>query len=242
MKSLSYYLQKAILIISLYLIVGAAIHASPLPTSITLTTHDLAPYGSYQVDGSFKGAAHNVVQCALDSLSISLSLKVVPWNRAQLEVREGLADGFYAGSQNDVRDEYAVKSAEVADQIWRWYLNKDSSWDPKTPEFKQSASVSSFLGANMQKWLVDQNYHIGANPIDTKRLLDMLLLGRIDAALANNYVMDDLIEKRGIANRIRTSDLKSKPLHVYFSKAFINKYASFLYAFNKSASQCKNHR
>ena len=210
-----------------------------LPESIALNTHDLFPYGSYQPDGSFSGVAYDVVDCALTKLDIDLNLKVVPWRRAQLEVENGDSDGFFAGSQNNHRDSYANKSVIIADQIWQWYLLKDSTWDTSSPEFKIDASVSSFLGANMQTWLVQNQFKVNSEPQDTKDLLDLLLLGRIDAALANNYVMDAIISKRGIGHMIRREQLKSKPLYVYFNKKLSRQHPQFLPAFNLAVQDCQ---
>lgn len=213
-----------------------------LPKDLVLTTHDLHPYGSYRPDGSFRGVAHDLVSCALENMSITLRLKVLPWRRAQLEVKKGLSDGFYAGSQNADRDDYAVRSVVIADQLWQWYLLKNSSWDPTSAEFQLDASVSSFLGANMQRWLIQNDYKVEATPQDTERLLDLLLLGRIDAALANNYVMDNIIQQRGIDAIVRRQVLQSKPLYVYFSRKLNRFFPDFLPLFNSNIEQCKAKR
>ena len=233
------YLRLAIVLV-LLLASGLAIalESKNLPKEVVLATHDLPPYGSFQANGTFKGIAADRVECALKLMDVELVLHVRPWNRAQFEVKRGIADGFFAGSKNDERERYAVRSTEIADQKWQWYLLRGSHWDVTSSDFHSNAKVSSFLGANMQKWLIDNNYNITSKPTDTKGLAEMLLRERLDAALANNYVMDQVLESMGAGNSVQRHVLKSKPLYVYFSKDFIAENATFLDLFNSSISQC----
>lgn len=227
------------LFITLSTFMFAQLSFANTPQKITLATHDLAPYGSYQVDDSFKGVAVDRIYCALDEMGVELNLRVVPWKRAQHEVKKNLIDGFFAGSQNDERDSYAEKSIELADQKWQWYILKDANWDVSSDHFKQTAKVSSFLGANMQKWLVENEFNINSSPKDTVDLAELLIKGRIDAALANNYVMDAVLEQRNLTDKVDRYLLKSKPLYVYFNKAFSENNPNFLRNFNLALFECK---
>ena len=231
---------KFSMVLALLLVSGLVIATEriDLPKEVVLTTHNLPPYGSYQANGTFRGIAADRIECALMLMNVELVLKVRPWNRAQFEVKRGIADGFFAGSKNDERELYAVRSIEVADQKWQWYLLKENNWDVTSSEFHSSAKVSSFLGANMQKWLIDNNYNITSKPTDTKGLAEMLLRERLDAALANNYVMDQVLEDMGGGSSVQRYVLKSKPLYVYFGKDFIAEHPKFLDSFNSFISQC----
>ena len=171
-------------------------------------------------------------------MGIELELNVRPWKRAQFEAQKGVSDGFFAGSQNDERDTYAQKSTVIADQKWVWYLLKDSAWDPNSDYFKENAMVSSFLGANMQGWLVRNSYNIASTPLNTEILADRFLKGRIDAVLANNYVMNEILEKIGLQHEVRKVLLKNKPLYVYFTNKFLGFNQGFLSLFNQHAKAC----
>jgi len=171
-------------------------------------------------------------------MGIELELNVRPWKRAQFEAQKGVSDGFFAGSQNDERDTYAQKSTVIADQKWVWYVLKDSTWDPISDYFKENAMVSSFLGANMQSWLVSNNYKIAATPLTTEHLIGRLIRRDIDAGLANNYVMNEILEKTGLQHEVRNVALKNKPLYVYFTNKFIGSNQGFLSLFNQHAKAC----
>lgn len=121
---------------------------------IILATHGLYPYGSYAdktvnkviADDTFKGVAVDVVRCILGEINIPAELQVVLWRRAQFLVQHGMADGFFAASQKNSRDHYAVMSATIADQKWSWYLLKNNPLNPQIKSFKENATVAGFLG------------------------------------------------------------------------------------------------
>lgn len=208
---------------------------------VTLTTHNLSPYGSYPegvnvkqlATEQFNGVAVKVVRYAFRQLNIPLEIQVVPWSRAQKMVELGLADGFFAGSQKASRDQFAVMSAVIADQKWNWYLLSNSKFDPEHSDFKYDARVGGFIGSNMLSWMKSNQYNVTMQPRDTEALLKALLGGRVDAVMANNYVMDELTRTQGVGSQVRAVLNKNKPLGVYFSKAFIDKNPKFLDEFNQ---------
>ena len=213
---------------------------------VILTTQNLYPYGSYPTedrqkvvaDETFKGVAVDRVRCVFKKMDIPLEIQVVPWRRAQRLVQRGLAEGFFAASQKDSRDEYAVKSAVIADQKWNWYLLKGNPLSPEDQTFKESATVGGFLGANMLEWMKEHNYNVTTTPKDTEGLLKMLLAGRVDAVMANNYVMQALLEKHKAEDRVKIYLNMNKPLSVYFSKKFLNSQPMFIDNFNNLVAEC----
>ncbi len=215
---------------------------------VILTTHNLYPYGSYPIDKQFQtivadetftGLAVDLVRCVFKKMDIPIEIQVVPWKRAQMYVKKGLADGFFAASQEDSRDEFAVKTAEIADQKWNWYLLKENPMNPNDSSFKEKASVGGFLGANMLKWMQENGYHITAMPKDTEGLLKMLLGKRVDAVMANNHVMAALLQKHGAEDKVRIFLNQDKPLYVYFSKGFLKSRPGFIERFNSLVPNCR---
>ncbi len=209
---------------------------------VVLTTHDLEPYGYYNDGGDLVGSAVDVVRCVFKKMDRPFTIKVVPWKRAQRLVQDGVADGFFAASRNKARDFYADITDTIAEQKWVWYYLTGSILKPTSPDFKERARVSSFLGANMHKWLEDNEYNTynNAPPANTELLLKVLLSGRLDAALANDQVMSELIGTFGLQNRIDSHVLKNKPLGVYFSERFLEQNSGFLGQFNGHVSSCRD--
>lgn len=216
--------------------------ASPLASAmapVRLATHDLPPYSFTSETGVQDGVAVKRTRCAFERMRLPVAIEFLPWARAQLHAKEGLVDGFFAASQSAERDSWAVMSAVIAPQQWRWYLRKDSPLDPKSPSFRQQASVASFVGANMLYWLRDNGYKVEANPFTNRQLLDMLLSKRLDAILANHLVMEKLLAENQAGKSIRSLLEQDKPLGIYFGKAFLAKAdPDFLPRLNRAIQDC----
>lgn len=239
---------RLLLTLFCFMLTGGTLGFASSAEKVTLTTHNLHPYGSYPAhhageiiaDETFTGVAADLIKCVFEKLDIPLEIQVLPWKRAQLSVQEGRADGFFAASQNDAREEYAVRSVVVAEQKWTWYLLKDNPWTPQDPAFKAKATVGGFLGANMLDWMKEHHYNVTAMPIDTEGLLNMLLAGRVDAVMANNYVMNALLQEYGVEDQVKSYPNKDKPLYIYFSKEFLKSRPAFIENFDNMVPQCRN--
>ncbi len=208
--------------------------------TVRLTTHDLPPYGSYRgADHRFGGIAVDVVDCVMRKLDRAYRLQVVPWARAQKLVPRGEADGFLAASRNAERDRYATSSVLIAEQEWRWYLMASNPADPRSESFRRTATVGSFIGANMLDWLRENGYRVEAKPGTTEQLLVMLTKGRVDAILANHLVMAELAKKHSLESQLRSVLQENRPLGVYFSKVFLEKNPGFLARFDQQVPRCR---
>ncbi|MBI9111280.1 ABC transporter substrate-binding protein [Maridesulfovibrio ferrireducens] len=235
-------MKTSTFLIIIILIFSSTCTATAQPAKITLATHNLCPYGCYDENGIFDGCAVRVVKYAFNKMNIKLNIVVVPWIRAQRLAKDGKVDGFFAASKSEDRDQYGVQSAIIAEQRWNWYMLQENPLDPASEHFKKRATVASFRGSNMLKWLKANNYNATSSPPTTEHLLNMLLLKRFDAMLANDMVMTDKILKHNIHNRLKIITLLSKPLGVYFSKNFINENPDFLSQFNKHVEKyMKDH-
>jgi polar amino acid transport system substrate-binding protein len=176
-------------------------------------------------------------------LSIPVEIAFFPWKRAQEMVKRNSAHGFFAASQANQRDEYAVLSATIAPQEWRWYLLKTSAMDPRSEKFKTEARTSSFNGANMRDWLIENGYNAKDSPPQNNSLLTMLIKGRVDAILANQLVMDQLLAQSGRADAVKSYPALNKPLGIYFSKAFLaTQLPDYLTRWNQAITGCTSQR
>ena len=211
--------------------------------AVSLTTHYLPPY-SIPVEGAApSGIAVDTVQCAAKALAIPVDIGFFPWKRAQVMVQTDSADGYFAASQSEQRDAYAVLSATIAPQEWRWYLLKTSTLDPRDDAFKSKARTSSFHGANMRDWLIENGYNADESPSRTKNLLAMLLSGRVDAILANHLVMEQLLTETGKAGSIKSFLALNKPLGIYFSKTFLSQQPpDYLARWNQAITVCTGQK
>ena len=240
-------MQKlACVIVILFLTIRSGFVIAFPKKEVILTTHNLCPYGCYKKHNkshpspdNFTGIAVDTVRCAFDKMEQPLKIVVVPWARAQYMVKNNQADGFFAASKNTSRDQFATLSATIADQKRQWYSLKENPLSPENTNFKHKATVAGFIGANMLKWMEKEKYHIMARTQNTTSLLKILLKGRVDAILANNYVMAELLKKHHATDRVKVFLNKEKPLGVYFSNTFLADKPLFLKDFNSYLSSCK---
>jgi polar amino acid transport system substrate-binding protein len=138
---------------------------------------------------------------------------------------------------------YAVLSATIAPQEWRWYLLKRSALDPRSESFKRTARTSSFLGANMQDWLIENGYSAEVSPHQNTNLLAMLLNDRVDAILANRLVMEHLLVQSGKTDAVKSYMALDKPLGIYFSKAFLaTQPPDYLPRLNRAIAACTGQK
>lgn len=213
---------------------------------VTLTTHNIDYLGAYPVntkikpiaDKTFTGKSVDTLRCTFNKLPYTLKILVMPWKRAQLTVEMKQADGFFSASKNAERDQFATFSAPLHSQNWVWYYKEKSNITPTKEHFKSLAKVGAYSGSNMTKWLSDNGYNTTVNTTSPKDLLQALKIGRINTILANDRVINSVIDTVDI--KLDSHIHSERPLGVYFSKDFLKSNSTFLDQFNLKLSQCTN--
>lgn len=211
---------------------------------VVLATHNLAPYGSYSEEARvetvanehFRGIAVDRVRCAFDKLGVDLTILVEPWARAQRLAESSEVDGFFAGSQNNYRDSYAVKTDIIAEQKWKWYWLKSNPQN--VDDLKNGPRIGAFIGSNMSRWLEDNSYPIYNRPNTTEQLVLLLKKRRIDIFIANNQVAEKLLEEMEMLDEVESSLVKNKPLYLYFTKRNLNGRPDLVANFNRELQAC----
>ncbi|GAB6263681.1 transporter substrate-binding domain-containing protein [Photobacterium sp. R1] len=208
------------------------------PERLLLATQSWFPY-QYQENGVMKGPGIEKVKCVMRVMAQPYQLTMTSWDRAQLQTEVGSQHGFFLASHNSKRDEYAVSSEPLAEQKWSWFSLSDSV-EFNSSMFKSQVEVAALFGSNKWYWLQKNGYQVTKKPRTPEALLALMLNGDVGAILGNDAVIEQTIQKMGISYRaITRTRVKSQPLGVYFSKAFIQQYPRFLTEFNLAASQCR---
>ncbi len=231
--------MKKCILLAIIIFLSFASGAWAKESKLILTTQEWLPYQA--TDGhSLDGISVKVVECVLGKMEQPYEIKVYPWNRSQLMVKQGKAHGFFAASQNTKRDQYATISSVIAEQKWNWYLPQHSLLDPGHPFFKQGALVSAGVGSNMLNWLKEKGYQVIIESYNTEKLAELLAMGRLDAVLANEQVMIHILNQKKLPrDSFKVFVNRNKPLGVYFSKAFLEEESQFLTRFNALVSECR---
>lgn len=226
----------AILFTSL-LMIGSA-HAYNRPDRLLLATQEWFPY-QYNDNGVMKGPGIDKIKCVLGAMKQPYQITMTKWDRAQLLTEVGSQHGFFLASQNSKRDEYARYSAPVVEQNWSWFsLSETVEMD--SAMFKAQVEVAALFGSNKWFWLQKNGYRVNKKPRTPEGMIELMLNGDVGAILGNDAVIEEVIKKMGISYRaISKQRVKSQPLGVYFSKAFIEKYPRFLKEFNAAIQSCR---
>lgn len=229
----------AVLLLSLFYL--------PTPGSATemetvlITTQGWEPY-TKEENGIQSGSAVEALDCVFTKMGQPYTVLFMPWIRAQSEVREKRAHAFFPASHNNDRDKFARLSDGIVSVKWVWYLPRDSKLDPKDPNFKKTALVTTEAGSNHANWLEKQGYNLTPQPDTHKQLAQMLQRKRIDAILVSKSVFLKGIEGLDFSIDLYREVLEfDDPLGVYFSKEFLRKRPNFLKEFNTQVPGCRQY-
>lgn len=218
----------------LVLVLAAQAAPARAADAVVLRTQEWAPYQMI-VDHKATGIAVDSVRCILDRMGLQSEISVLPWVRAQRDVARGKASGFFAASRSTARDAYAEMSAPFIPQVWRWYAPANSVVDIHD----KAAKVGTLAGSVMERWLKENGYTNVAGLKNEKALVRLLQKGRIELALSNDAAFKFSLSAAGIAESGFQSVMhSSRPLGVYFGKAFLAERPAFLMAFNQNIKHC----
>lgn len=206
---------------------------------ILFLTQQRAPYG-YKEDGELKGPFLKVVQCVMERLNIPYDIKIVPWARAQYQVKSGEADAFFAGSESDRRRKYSEVSDLFGRQNWSWFYLKGTNVETYVRGGGDiyGLKVAAYAGSNMLKTLNSLDYNVTFSPLKPRKLIDGLLTGRAQIILANDVAFEKLLKEADRIDLFGTKVFKKKSLGVHFSKITLKKYPNFLGQFNQNLKKC----
>ena len=173
-----------------------------------------------------------------------LRLEAVPWKRAQHGTKNGVYDGFFLASQNEIRDKYAVLSDGFYNIDWFYVVKKNNQIPFTDPKFYQQI-FSAVLGTNRLMWLKKELVKKGStqkivvklSSIEVLKLLDM---GRIAVDLDNNVNLDNSFKATGLdPSNFNYFIVKTYPVGAYFSKELLKREPGFLEKFNEAVKVCK---
>ncbi|MCL9781248.1 transporter substrate-binding domain-containing protein [Vibrio sp. S4M6] len=204
-----------------------------------LTTEERPPF-HYVSDGVVVGSATQTLTCTLDKIDVPYVIKVMPWLRAQSEVKSGKASAFFSASQSDTRDEYAILSNPFVKQSWNWYVLKGSTLLPSASNFKSTARVAGIFGANASKWLEKNGYNLVDHKLDNlSKLVRLAELKRVDAIFGSSVLFDDFLKKNNKLDLFDVYVESEKSWGIYYSKDYLSKNKGFMDALNTTLASCQ---
>lgn len=233
-----FFSRRKILAAVALCVLGAASAATAQSQPLRLATQVLPPY--QMIDGDrMTGIAVERVQCALNALGMPYEFHMTSWANAQLGAETGRFDGFFVGSANAARAEFSVPSTPVVSEELAWHLPRSSEIDPNNAADALRARYSAKFATSKWRYLHKNGYNVVMRPRDAESLLNMLLIGDIDAALEYELIFSHYMGLRGLSDdHFRKIKFRRQDMSVHFAKPYISANPLFLDRFNAQMQAC----
>jgi len=188
---------------------------------LKFTTQDFAPF-SYEIDGTVSGPLVEIITEVCKEMKIDCSFQLMPWARAQKEVKDGEANGLFVIGWNRERSEWLYFSPPILNTEYGFFVLNDNPLEFKQVSDIKGYTIGVYGPSNTSVSLGKIKSEIGDLKIDIRPNdesgFKKLSLGRVDAVYSNRDVGYALIKKLGLKN-IRYAGKKEKQTYfIGFSK------------------------
>lgn len=208
--------------------------AQVAPAELRLRTSELPPY-QVLIEGKLSGVSVATLNCALNQYNVSYQIDVVPTKRAEYDVRQGAADGYFSAVKNQQSDGYARLSAPLA--LEKWFLVSLGTEPLPDVRLLRDFRIGVLRGSSESEWLQGRVSQIAeANSIE--QLTQLLAARRVDALVADQRALASVAIYQPAA-AIRMQFLRYAQLGVYFRHDFLQQRPNFLRDFNQGLGHCQ---
>jgi polar amino acid transport system substrate-binding protein len=193
---------------------------------LKFNTQDFAPF-SYAIDGKVAGPAVDIIKKVCSEMNVKCSFKMLPWARAQKEVKSGNAHALFVIGWNTARTEWLHFSPPLLNTEYGFFVKDDNTLEYKQPSDIIGYKVGVYGPSNTSKSLDKIKDEIKDMTIDLwpddEAGFKKLSKGRIDAVFSNREVGYELIKKNGLKNIRYSGHHKTLQYYIGFSKEFTDK-------------------
>jgi len=178
---------------------------------LIFNTQDFAPF-SYLTDGIVSGPATELIQRVCKEIKADCRFNLLPWKRAQNEVRSGKANAMFVIGWNEKRAKWVHFSPPIMITEYGFFVKQNNSLSYKQLSDIQKFTVGVYGPSNtanslerIRKQMQDNKLapiKIDMRP-DDEAGFKKLALGRLDAVFSNRDVGFALLGKLKLGERIR---------------------------------------
>lgn len=185
---------------------------------LIFNTQDFKPY-TYEADGIVSGPAADIIRAVCDELNIPYKFRLLPWIRAQHEVKKGQANALFVVGRNKIRENWLHFTPPVFDVEYGFFVSTDNPLQYKSEHDVLGYSVGVYGPSNtaysletIKQKIKDLTIDMTPNDISA---FQKLSVGRVDAVFSNKKRGLYLIQTLGLKN-IRYAGCH-KPLQYFFA-------------------------
>lgn len=170
---------------------------------LKFNTQDFAPF-NYEIDGVVSGPGADIIRRICSEMKIDCSFNLLPWARAQEEVRNGIAQGLFLIGWNEERAQWLYFSPSILNSEYGFFVRNDNPLKFKHVSDVKGYTVGVYGPSNTSFFLEKIKAEIKDLTIDMTpddpAAFKKLSLGRVDAVYSNRHVGYDLIAKLSLTN------------------------------------------
>lgn len=208
-------------------IIAIFITASFCPPALCQTlifnTQDFPPF-SYHIEGQVGGPMVQIIEAVCRESGLDCEFQLLPWIRAQKEVRVGKAHALFAIGRNPERETWLDFSPPIVKTEYGFFVREDNPMTYIQIQDVQGYTVGVYGPSNTSTRLsqlqaeTNNSFSIDMRP-DDESGFRKLAIGRINAVFSNKNAGMALICKLNLKN-IRYAGRECElEYHIGFSKA-----------------------
>jgi polar amino acid transport system substrate-binding protein len=211
---------------------------------LKFNTQDFAPY-SFDVGGSVSGPGVEIISQACAKIDVKCSFALLPWGRAQKEVKAGKAHGMFVIGWNKARHKWVHFSPPILKAEYGFFTHSSNAlaytdlkdvegltvavYGPSNTSKSLKALQTKMQSAGMKPIKIDERPHDEAG-------FKKLALKRVDAVFSNRDVGFAVAAKVGVKDKVRYAG-KTRELNYYIGLAVEHNDPALLEKFNSAVSE-----
>lgn len=208
----------------LQMVFAAVILVGPVQAEeLVFNTQDFAPF-SFQSSEDVGGPAVEIINTVCNAEGFDCTFRLLPWKRAQSEVRDGHANAMFVIGRNAAREEWLHFSPAIITTEYGLFVQESNPIDFETIKDVRGYTVGVYGPSNTSRSLEKIRDELGDLTIEMKgddeSGFRKLSLGRVDAVFSNRDVGNDLVARLGLKNVRYAGAQRSLDYFIGFSKAF----------------------
>ncbi len=197
-----------------------------LGQNLVFNTQDFPPF-SYKIDGEIKGPGVDIIEAVCEKINVDCSFRLLPWTRAQKEVKAGKANAMFVIGWNKTRAEWLYFTPPILKTEYGFFVKDDNPLEFKDESDIKGYKVGVFGPSNTSKSLEKIKANIGDLNIDMRpddeSGFKKLSGGRVEAVFSNRDVGAAMIKKINLTNLRYAGKQRELNYYIGFSKNFNDK-------------------
>jgi len=217
---------------SLFLFILASTASNSVSSEeLKFATQDFAPF-NYRINGKVSGPAADIIRLVCSRVSVDCSFQLLPWRRAQKEVKDGNSHGLFVIGWNKKRSEWLHYSPPIMKTEYGFFAQDDSNLTYLQASDIAGLKVGVFGPSNTSNSLEKIKNQLIENGLKAISI-DMrpndedgfkkLRAGRVDAVFSNRDVGYALLKKLNIKNVRYAGAQKKLKYYIGFSMEHTDK-------------------